>query len=76
MLSDGSVGEIGGVAQKAVAADAADASLMIVPRPEAREARPNAGSMTVVGVRTLDDALDALRKAGGDPIVVPVPQAA
>jgi hypothetical protein len=32
--------------------------------------------MTVVGVRTLDDALDALRMAGGDPIVVPVPQAA
>ncbi len=76
MLSDGSVGEIGGVAQKAVAADAADATLMIVPRPEARAARPNAGSMTVVGVRTLDDALAALRKAGGDPIDVPVPQAA
>ena len=76
MLSDGTVGEIGGVALKAVAADAADASLMIVPQPEASAARPNAGSMTVVGVRTLDDALAALRKAGGDPIVVPVPQAA
>jgi Lon-like protease len=76
MLSDGEVGEIGGVAQKAVAADDAGASLMIVPRAEAAAARPTAGSMKVVGVRTLDDALAALRRAGGDPIDVPVPQAA
>ncbi|MGZ8761707.1 MAG: YlbL family protein [Acidimicrobiia bacterium] len=76
MLSDGTVGEIGGVAQKAVAADDAGAGLMLVPRSEAGAARPRAGSMTVVGVRTLDDALAALSAAGGDPIDVPVPQAA
>jgi PDZ domain-containing protein len=76
MHSDGTVGEIGGVAQKAVAADGAGATLMLVPRPEARAARTKAGSMTVEGVRTLDDALAALRRAGGDPIEVPVPQAA
>jgi PDZ domain-containing protein len=76
MLSDGTVGEIGGVAQKAVAADGAGATLMLVPRPEARAARTKAGSMAVEGVKTLDAALAALRRAGGDPIDVPVPQAA
>jgi PDZ domain-containing protein len=76
MLPDGTVGEIGGAAQKAVAADDAGARLMLVPRPEVPQARPNAGSMPVVGVRTLDDALAALRRAGGDPIDVPVPEAA
>jgi Lon-like protease len=76
MRSDGTVGQIGGVAQKAVAADDAGAALMLVPRPEARAARTTAGSMTVKGVRTLDDALAALAAAGGDPIEVPVPRAA
>ena len=76
MASDGTVGEIGGVGQKAVAADDAGAKVMLVPRAEAREARTKAGSMTVRGVKTLDDALAALRRAGGDPIDVPVPQAA
>ena len=76
MLSDGTVGEIGGVAQKAVAAKDAGATLMLVPKSEARDARPTAGSMKVEGVRTLDDALAALRRAGGAAIDVPVPQAA
>ena len=76
MLSDGTVGEIGGVAQKAVAADDAGAKLMLVPRSEARAARTRAGSMKVEGVTTLDDALAALRRSGGDPIDVPVPRAA
>ncbi len=39
MLPDGTVGEIGGVAQKAVAAKDAGATLMLVPRSEARDAR-------------------------------------
>jgi PDZ domain-containing protein len=76
MLSDGTVGEIGGVAQKAVAAKGAGATLMLAPRSEARDARKTAGSMKVEGVRTLDDALAALRRAGGDAIDVPVPRAA
>ena len=76
MLSDGTVGEIGGVAQKAVAAKDAGATLMLVPKSEARDARPTAGSMKVEGVRTLDDALAALHRAGGASIDVPVPQAA
>ena len=63
--SQGHVGEVGGVPQKAVAAREAGAKLMIVPRSEVHDARSRAGSMPVVGVRTLDDALRVLRAHGG-----------
>ena len=66
--SAGHVGEVGGVAQKAVAARAAGATLMLVPMPEVREARSRAGSMKVIGVRTLDEALAALAHNGGGSI--------
>lgn len=62
---DGTVSEVGGVAQKAVAARESGAKLMIVPASEVREARTKAGSMPVVGVRTLDEALRVLRAHGG-----------
>ena len=65
---DGSVLEVGGVAQKAVAARHRGAQLFIVPIAEVADARKRAGSMPVVGVRSLDDALKALRAAGGDPL--------
>ena len=64
----GSVGEVGGVAQKAVAARNAGATLMIVPRAEVRDARTKSGDMKIVGVTTLDQALGALRANGGVPI--------
>ncbi len=64
----GNVGEVGGVPQKAVAARAAGARLMIVPLPEVKDARSKAGSMKVVGVRTLDEALAVLRRNGGAPL--------
>ena len=64
----GNVGEVGGVPQKAVAARAAGATLMIVPVPEVKDARSKAGSMKVVGVRTLDEALAALARNGGAPL--------
>jgi PDZ domain-containing protein len=62
---DGTVSEVGGVPQKAVAAREAGATLMIVPASEVRAARSKAGSMPVVGVKTLDDALRVLRAHGG-----------
>src|SRR5690349_7865790 len=62
---DGTVGAVGGVPQKAVAARRAGATMMIVPRDEVRDARTKAGDMKVVGVTTLDQALTALRAAGG-----------
>ncbi len=63
--SAGNVGEVGGVAQKAVAARAAGATLMLVPVPEVKEARTRSGSMKVIGVRTLDEALRAIAHNGG-----------
>jgi PDZ domain-containing protein len=68
IATNGSVLEVGGVGQKAVAARHRGAQLFIVPMAEVAEARTRAGSMRVVGVRTLEDALKALRAAGGDPL--------
>jgi PDZ domain-containing protein len=68
---DGNVGDVGGVTQKAVTARHAGAKLFIVPADEEREARQHAGSMKVVGVRTLEDALRALRDAGGATVPPP-----
>lgn len=65
ILEDGSVGPVGGVAQKAVTARQAGARLMIVPADEVRDAKAHAGDMVVVGVRNLDEALRALADAGG-----------
>lgn len=62
---NGDVGPVGGVAQKAVTARNAGARLFIVPVDEVADARKHAGSMKVVGVRTIEDALRALRDAGG-----------
>jgi PDZ domain-containing protein len=80
---DGSVGEIGGIEQKAAAARAAGARLFIVPRcdeqadpPDAlaackkdlEKATKRAGSkVKVVPVSTFQEALQVLRDNGGDP---------
>lgn len=68
---DGSVGEVGGVAQKAVAATRAGAALILVPATEAAEARRHAGDTPVVGVASLDDALVALDELGGNALALP-----
>ena len=68
---DERVGEVGGVKQKTLAVKAAGAKLFLVPMSEVDLARPHAGSMRVVGVKTLDDALAALRALGGDPLPSP-----
>ena len=65
---DGSVGDVGGVAQKSVAARDAGAEMMIVPEDLVDEARLGAGKVPVVGVENLDDALQALAAHGGDPV--------
>ena len=66
--SNGDVGEIGGVKQKTAAVKAAGAKLFIVPAAEYPIAKKQAGSMRVVGVRTLDEALAALVAIGGEPL--------
>jgi PDZ domain-containing protein len=73
---DGSVGEVGGVEQKAITARANGVQLMIVPKQEVRDARRGAGTVRVVGVSTVDDALAALQKAGGVPVPPPSSTAA
>jgi Lon-like protease len=62
---DGTVGPVGGVEQKAITARHNDVSMMIVPKQEVKDARAGAGNLKVVGVDTIDDALAALRTAGG-----------
>ncbi len=64
---NGEVEEVGGVAQKAVTARRAGAKLMITPAAEVKEAKTKAGSMKVVGVKTLDQALAVLQRNGGAP---------
>ena len=65
---DGSVGDVGGVAQKAVTARDAGAQLIIVPEASVGAARAGAGDVPVVGVESLDEALQALESSGGDPV--------
>jgi PDZ domain-containing protein len=67
MASDGRVGPVGAVAQKTVAARRIGAEVMIVPRANYAEAVRHQGSMLVVPVDTLADALTALVQAGGEP---------
>jgi PDZ domain-containing protein len=62
---DGHVGEVGGVEQKAITARTNGVHLMIVPKEEVKAARRGAGDVRVVGVDNVDEALDALHRAGG-----------
>jgi PDZ domain-containing protein len=74
---DGTVGEVGGVAQKAATAAGSGADLFLVPAAEVRAARARAGSeVKVIGVRSIDDALRALRENGGVPVEPVAPAAA
>ncbi len=67
----GNVGEVGGVEQKAITARTNGVQLMIVPKGEVKDARRGADNVRVVGVTTIDEALAALRQAGG--VEVPPP---
>jgi len=65
--SDGTVGDVGGVPQKAVTVRRAGAKLFLVPMAQVAEARSKAGKgLEVVGVATLEDAIKALAAHGGD----------
>lgn len=63
---DGSVGEIGGLPQKTVAVERAHASVFLVPAAQVAQARAAASpGLTVLGVSTLQQALNDLRRLGG-----------
>jgi PDZ domain-containing protein len=64
---DGSVGEVGGVAQKAVAVEAAGVDLFLVPKAEVAEARKHASKkLRIEPVENLQDALRILSTVGGN----------
>ena len=69
---DASVSPVGGVAQKAVAVRKAGAQYFIVPTSEVHDALGEAGSMKVLGVSSLEQALQDLKSIGGQ---VPPPSA-
>ena len=62
---DGTVGDVGGVAQKAVAVRKAGAQVFFVPKDELTAARSHAGAMKVFAVSTLQQALNELESLGG-----------
>jgi len=62
---DGSVGPIGGVEQKVVAAERAGAKVFFVPADNAQGARSVADHIVLVVVRTYDDAIRYLQAHGG-----------
>lgn len=70
MSPTGQVGQVGGVAEKAVAVANAGATYFLVPAPEVSQARSSApASLHVIGVRTLSQVLTALRRLGGGRVV-------
>jgi PDZ domain-containing protein len=70
--SDGTVGEVGGTGQKAAAVRDQGIELFLVPRKDYQDAVEHAGDdLEVVPVDTLDDALAALAKRGGNGLDLP-----
>jgi PDZ domain-containing protein len=75
---DGSVGDIGGLHQKTVAVRQAGASYFLVPKDQENEAIDAAkgSSLKVIGVSSVDEALQALKGIGGDLSGIPPAKAA
>jgi PDZ domain-containing protein len=69
---DGSVGEVGGVAQKTIAVERAGATVFLVPRGEYATAKKFAGKgLDVEMVDNLQDALRILARLGGNGLALP-----
>jgi PDZ domain-containing protein len=63
---EGNVGPIGGIRDKAIAAQRAGADLFLVPTDNMAELEDlDLGEMRLVEAATFDDAVEALRQAGG-----------
>jgi PDZ domain-containing protein len=67
---DGTVGDVGDVAQKTIAVRRAGAQVFFVPADQLKDTEGQAGSMKVYPVKNLQQALDDLRDLGGH---VPTP---
>jgi PDZ domain-containing protein len=73
MSLDGSVGAIGGLRQKASAVAQTGVDVFLVPAAQgetdiAAAQRAAGDGLKIIPVSTLDEALDALRELGGDPL--------
>lgn len=74
---DGTVGEVGGVAQKAVAVRDIDADVFLVPSTEQAEVQEAIGKkVEVIGVDSLADAIAKLERMGGELRPIPADQVA
>jgi Lon-like protease len=71
MSLDGTVGPVGGVHQKIVAAKREGVQLMLVPSSELDEARRYADGLRIEPVDNLDQALQVLATVGGGDAVLP-----
>jgi Lon-like protease len=70
----GNVGQVGGVPEKTIAVEQAGATVFFVPKPQLSEAEAKATpQLHVYGVNTLDQALQVLKRLGGDVPTNPVP---
>jgi PDZ domain-containing protein len=66
MSIDGTVGDVGGVAQKTIAVRGAGAKVFLVPSPEYKVAKAHAGSgLKVYAVNNIDQAIKILESLGG-----------
>jgi PDZ domain-containing protein len=72
---DGTVGPVGGVAQKVAAVRDAGIKNFLVPADEYEEARAHAGNVDVYAVDDLDDALETLARLGGNGLALGRPGA-
>jgi len=68
---DGTVGPIGGVHQKAFAADDVDADVFIVPDANFAEAQSAVPELRIEAVANLDEALAVLAEFGGNALELP-----
>jgi PDZ domain-containing protein len=73
----GTVGQIGGLRQKTITVERAGADVFLVPIDEVDIAKQAAEGtdLQVIGVATLDDALEALAALGGNALQLGTPGA-
>jgi Lon-like protease len=70
----GNVGQVGGVPEKTIAVERAGATVFFVPKPQLAQARARATpQLHVYGVNTLAQALQILKRLGGNVPSNPVP---
>lgn len=64
LLPDGSVAPVGGIPEKVIAAEQAGAEVLLVPAPQADEARAarTREDLVIIGVASLREAVEALRR--------------